>query len=1153
MAMKSSNAGEWLNWVQHVLKRPDVYIGSIKTYKSSVWVATTDEAQKITIQKINKFEYNEGLERVHMELISNAVDNKWRSDETSTPQTKITINMDAEEGSFSIQNDGCFIPVEQKEYSFTDPSTKKVIKRKMYPQQLFFGEMLTGTNYNDDEVRKTSGRNGMGAKATNIFSNKFVVECVDSENGLKYSCTYSNNRGEETPPKIRKSVLKKGYTKITFYPDFSKFGFKSYTEQWVNLLRKHACDCAMVTKNPTFFNGQKIVMPTLVAYSKLFLPQGTKTINIKTDDCEIVLAEQVGKEEFSHMSFVNGINTFDGGVHVEKWKKALLEPIREAFSKKTNTKKDEGQNIRIMLKDIEEYFFLFIRCEIDKPKFNSQSKTSLKSPTPKVIPLTATQLRNVMGWSFTVELNEKIAQKQALKIKKTDGSKRKNLDTTGIKVNHANWAGTAKSNQCVLFVTEGDSAKTIAIKGITSIAGGRNTMGAFALKGKPMNAMNNTAGKVNANKEIQNLKQVLGLRHGIDYGNNKEFSTLNYGKVILLCDQDVDGFHISGLSLLIFRQEFPTLYKRNYISIMNTPIIRVKIPRSITPVEFYTVSHYKKWEIGHKKILGNRNTEVRYYKGLGTNSDADAAIMFEQPKIVQILTENEREETINLGFNEKPCWTNMRKDWINDFEDSLVEENEYIEGDMEVVKFVENRLRSFHVENVRGKIPSIYDGLKESQRKILYGCFKRNLTKCIKVAQLGGYVSENSAYHHGEASLYDAIVKMAQRFVGSNNNIPLLYNEGQFGSRLEGGSDSASPRYIFTRLEEITRYIFRVEDDCLLERVIDDNDVVEPRFYLPIIPMILINGARGIASGFSTNIPCYDPETIVNWIKIWLLDEGEDYPELIPWWNGFRGDIVANSEQVVTYGKLETTSVRGTKKWKITELPIGLWTNTFEDWLNGELKNSKIVTKWTNDVVDRRGKGANKINFTLSPSSPDFVPNINGKGKKIGEGNEINFGILKSTFSLRNMVALDKNRKGVRFETPEEILEVFCKERYDLYGTRKAHLLKELRRLLTQDENKTRFINEVIVAKKIVLFDREKEDIVAELEEKNYGKVDDGYGYLLSMPFSTITKGKLGKLKKSIEGLKTKIKDLEAASIEELWNKDLDEFLVAYKKFLKTM
>lgn len=221
--------------------------------------------------------------------------------------------------------------------------------------------------------------------------------------------------------------------------------------------------------------------------------------------------------------------------------------------------------------------------------------------------------------------------------------------------------------------------------------------------------------------------------------------------------------------------------------------------------------------------------------------------------------------------------------------------------------------------------------------QVLFTCIKRNDKREIKVAQLAGSVAEHSAYHHGEASLAMTIVNLAQNYMGSNN-INLLEPRGQFGTRLAGGKDSASPRYIFTKLSPLTRMIFHPHDDLLLKHEYDDSQKIEPVWYIPIIPMILVNGADGIGTGWMTKIPNYNPREIVRNIRKML--DGEESEDLIPWYKNFRGTIeYCGDQRYVVSGEI---AIVGNERVEITELPVGTWTqnykeNVLEPMVHGEL------------------------------------------------------------------------------------------------------------------------------------------------------------------------------------------------------------------------
>ncbi len=254
-------------------------------------------------------------------------------------------------------------------------------------------------------------------------------------------------------------------------------------------------------------------------------------------------------------------------------------------------------------------------------------------------------------------------------------------------------------------------------------------------------------------------------------------------------------------------------------------------------------------------------------------------------------------------------------------------------------------------DNIRS-IPSACDGLKPAQRKILFACFKRNLRAEIKVAQLSGYVAEHTGYHHGEESLSQAIIGMAQNFVGSNN-INLLQPIGQFGTRHMGGKEAASPRYLYTALSKIARYVFREEDDALLKYQIDEGQKAEPEWYLPILPMILVNGSEGIGSGWRSSIPNYDPRQIVECIRSKM--RGEKAARLMPRFKGYEGQIVDSEESFLCYGKCRVVEENTIE---ISELPIRRWTRDYKNFLEEMMEGyDKVAAKKEATKAKLKGKG----------------------------------------------------------------------------------------------------------------------------------------------------------------------------------------------------
>merc|ERR1719375_2938371 len=316
--------------------------------------------------------------------------------------------------------------------------------------------------------------------------------------------------------------------------------------------------------------------------------------------------------------------------------------------------------------------------------------------------------------------------------------------------------------------------------------------------------------------------------------------------------------------------------------------------------------------------------KTKYYKGLGTSTAKEAKEYFSNIDTHRMSYKYDGQDcdaAIDLAFNKKKA--DERKEWMNSYEDGDLIDHTLKE--VSYSDFVNKELVLFSKASVQRAIPSIMDGFKPSHRKVLFGCFKRKLKQDCKVAQLTGYVSEHAAYHHGEQSLCDTIIGMAQDYVGSNN-VNLLLPQGQFGTRLQGGKDAAAARYIFTRLAPISRAIFKELDDPILDYQDEEGLSIEPVWYCPIIPMILVNGADGIGTGWSTSVPNFNPRDIIANIRLHL--KGKEMVDMHPWYAGFKGSITPSSED----GRSEIVGVvewSGGDKATITELPVKKWTQDY--------------------------------------------------------------------------------------------------------------------------------------------------------------------------------------------------------------------------------
>ena len=1070
---------ESLTQLEHILLRSEMYIGS-KVLKTSEELIALEEDSKFVLKK-QDVEFSDGFLRLFIEIISNAIDNTWRSSKTDTPCTKIKVNINQETGEIKVFNDGNTIPIEKDE------------KTGLFNPHLIFGKLLTGSNYNDDEQRLTSGLNGLGAKLTNIFSKEFKVDCIDNHTNKRYQQTWSDNMHTVSKPKIS-SNKKKGYTEITYIPDFERFEMTGISDNLMALLRKYTIEMSMLTKVNVFFNDKKIPVKNLQDYIKLY--KDTKeSIYIKTNDSEVILLPST--DGFEQISYVNGINTVEAGIHVDSWMEKLMRPIFDKYKK------------QISMKELKQYVNIYVNTLLPNPKFHSQTKTKLASPKPNVV-VEDKHTKAMLRWNtLKSSLDDILKSRELSELKSTEKKSRAFKKIKGY--DPANFAGKNKSRECILILSEGLSAMTFAVKGLKEGFNGkkgRDYLGILALKGKVLNTRNASTKQITGNAEITNIIQILNLKHGKDYTKEENYNELNYGKIMLLTDADADGYHISGLILNFIHSMFPSLVKRgDFLLGMMTPIVNITLNNKIH--RFYTLKESEEFI----KENEGRSMKVKYLKGLGSSTDSDIKQTFGK-RMLNYLNDNDTDKTINKVFNSKNA--DERKRWMEEFdkERTVALDTTKTYMPINISEFLDLEMIKFSIDDCLRSIPSVYDGLKQSQRKILYAASLKGTNK-LKVSQLAGFVSERTNYHHGEQSLNEAIIKMAQNYVGSNN-IPLLEPEGQFGSRTHNGKDAASPRYIFTRVDKIMHNIFPKDDNNLLDYINDDGDIVEPEFYIPIIPMILCNGATGIGSGWSSSVPSYNPKDLIGLVRLWL--QNKELPEITPNYKGFTGTIKKiEDKKYKVEGKFEKMSKSGW--YRITEIPVQSSIDSYKETLEDLLEAKKL--KSMNNYSDDE-----KINFEIQIGN-DFVPSIESLK-------------LKSTIHTSNMVMFTDGNKLKKFDNVNEIVNLFCNKRLTLYAQRKEAQLKQLKYDLMVNKNKHRFLEEVM-DDKLKVFRVEDEVIIKNLERGRFDKVDDKYDYLLNMNVRRFSKQEIEKLIKEIKNIIFTIEKLEKMDIRDIWREELKE------------
>ena len=1062
-----------LSHIEHVLKRPDSYVGPVDAVREPYWVLSGKKFKKTTTK------YSPALLKIFDEVLVNAID---RNSMYPKQVTSISINVDKNSGMVTIDNNG----------PLGGLVIQKNQKEDVWNPELVFGHLLTSTNYDDTQKRIVGGRNGYGAKLANIYSKWFSVIIKDPETKQEYSQEWFDNMSTCYPPKMKKFNGATASVSVSFKPDWSRFGMKDMENGIYKIMEKRVWDANICTSAncKVKFNGEALPKQNFEAYAKMH--EGVENVYSATTDRWSVC---IGPSEdgMEQVSFVNGLCTTKGGTHVDHVASLVASGIIDDMAKK----------IKLKPQQVKATFRIFVKATLENPTFSSQVKSECTLKVPDFgsrFEMPKTFVKNVLKTGISDELTALSKFKEMKELAKTDGGARKSKITGIPKLDDANKAGTAQSKKCTLIVTEGDSAKTLAVAGLSVV--GRDHYGVFPLRGKCKNVRDASVAQLSSNQEFSDLKKILGLQQGKEY---TDVSELRYGRLMIMTDADNDGSHIKGLIINMIHAFWPSLLDLGFVVSMVTPII--KATRGSQSKSFYTDSAFRTW-YGD----GKAGWRIKYYKGLGTSTSAEAREYF---KMIETLTvkfdvDVMTDESVVLAFDKKKA--DARKTWLLESTAKEANQLEVSYGNikqLDISEFIHKDLVNFSLADLKRSIAHVADGLKPSQRKVMYSCFQKNLKDEMKVAQLAAYVAEKSAYHHGEVSLAETIVKLANDYTGSNN-INLLEPCGQFGTRLMGGKDASQTRYIFTKLSKEARTIFDPRDDDILTYLDDDGRSIEPEYYMPTLPMVLVNGSEGIGTGFSCYVPPFNPEDIK--ANILSATRGQGMNKMTPWFRGFKGTIQKQDDDSwVTRGVWTTIG----KTIRVSELPPGRWTQDYKEHLD-TLVEKKIIGSFTNNSTTEN------VDFVIQDySGKDLVKDLK----------------LEKTIRCSNMHLFHPTKGICKYESAEDILQDFINLRVEHYVKRKARLLEITKRKAELCSRRAQFVKRVIDGD-IVVFKRKKQDLEEELSAM-FPKVDDSFDYLLHTKTVDYTEERVAALFKEWEDLNEEVKKLQATGYLDMWKTDI--------------
>lgn len=970
-----------------------------------------DEAEKVMEERVvmsyETITLIPGLFKLVDEMLVNCRDHAVRMAHgvaqgvpNAVPVTYIRVYLDETTGELAFHNDGNAIDVVKVKVRMNDTAEEE----EVWKPELTFTRLRSSTNFKDKtgvrkaENRIVGGKHGCGAKIAFIWSTRVTIDLVDHVRHLQYTQQFRDNIAVIEPPVVKASKRAKPFTHLTMLPDYARFGVTwtpggAFEKQFAALVLRRTADIAAVTQARVFFNDKEIPVKRFAQYADLFASPGEEKEeeDAEGDNKEKPIAKVAGSfgprwdvcltpspaGRFVQMSFVNGVHTSKGGKHVTHVMSQITERLVAACNR--------GSKAAVTADMVRDQLMLFLRCDIDDPDLEGQTKDTLMTPVKEfgsVCELTDAFVARVGKELGVIENARRLAEARAVgRAKSAVGATARRAANVFVeKLCDANYAGTARSSLCTLMLTEGDSAMASLRSGMTKED--QDTVGILPLGGKILNVRNESLDRVTRSKDLVNIMQAMGLTLGRAYTQEDVARCLRYGSVCIVTDQDYDGLHIRGLSINFFMHLWPSLLKvPRFLGYMNTPIIKAfligaikaaaaaaaaapsltdakkrkgKIAAAIVGAKdgvagaeawsdgapegekwFYTEQAFEQW---HAQLTSNqaRAWRIKYYKGLGTSSAAEFKEYMRTRRIIWYTADDERDwDAMAMMFDKKR--TDARKLVVGAAPSSaavVASAAATATVTLPVYHFVHDEMSIFSRYNCERMIPGLLDGLKVGQRKILYAALRRNLTSEIKVCQLAAYVSEHIGYRHGEDSLNGAIIGMAQNFM-SSNNIALLAANGQFGTRMFAGRDAASPRYIFTQLEHITRLIFPAADDAVLVYKKEEGQIVEPVHFVPVIPMLLVNGADGsIGSGYSSSCPPFSPRQIIRALRLLLADQTTEFRamEFLPWYRGFLGTVEATSRHAfLCRGVMDVRADDNIVR--VTELPPGTGCEDYKRFL----------------------------------------------------------------------------------------------------------------------------------------------------------------------------------------------------------------------------
>jgi DNA topoisomerase-2 len=1104
-----------LDHIDQIIKCPESYIGKTKLYKSPKWVMSSEG-----IQYLSEAEISDGFLRVvNEEPLNNCTDNKERD----SSMTYIKYEYLDKSGYHIIENDGVGIPIAWHK------------TENMHLIQLIFGNMFVSENYN---AKKKSGvgQNGEGVKFLVIMCEEFTVTVVDIKSQQKYQQTWYNNMKICGQPEIIPFTCTKGMVQLKFKPSYDFFKIKDYMKtDLIRVTMRRMYDIAAT--NPTikcFFNGKPIKLKSFQEYAEMYADYISKKTELDkkrlfcyckcNEKCEFALIYTPDSLDIDDgqkiMTFVNGAFVPRGGQHVKVLTKHLTELINKILNFKASLK------TKITKESIFKRLLLVANFNVDGPKFDSKSKLEFiecKDDLDEICkfkPSFNAKLKD----TFIIDYLSSAMEEKDISKSKTLLAKSKNEDHKRIKIKDAHYAGKKTNYIRRCWFCEGDSGGEGVYSGINSLENGREYNGVVIFSGKNPNVSKMSYTDIANHHVYSKIIITLGLKPGEVYTSTKK---LRYDQIVCLFDKDDDGYHILGQVFALFAKFWPSLLKlKDFTCGFWTPLISLKWEKDGSFYKLFgSEDEYNEWF--EKNSIPRGVNSAEYYKGIGSHSSEEITFHFSnlEENLIYFYYHSEKcLEYILAAFDHED--KSYREKLIREFEPEKAKKYANMRK-ISFEKFIKYQLTQYYITTLTRSIPHLMDGNKEVERKILFTAFKTLKTK-TKSESFIGLVLSNAMYVHGPSPLYMAMVQMAQNIIW-RNNINILLPEGQYGIRETGGSRPANQRYTCINLNPISPYIYLKEDMYIIGQKCEEGHLVEPNYYIPIIPMILVNGGNGIATAWSTVVPMFNPDDIIDNLLRFL--DGEDYVDMLPWSIGFKGTVVQKDQYYISKGIYECKG----NEIHITELPMGVWSSNYMIHLKKLMETSKIE-----EVKEYHTE--HEVYFILYLTDEQMV-----QFNDLDLEKQIQMLKLENSFKFSNMNLLVKNEIiPKKFDNVKDIFLEFANERLSFFTLLKNYYIEDKIKDISIIENRIKYVN--LVQKRILeIEDKSDEDILQLMIKHQFSIFDStpsklsNYDYLIHMPHYNMSKSKLLSLEQDLSKQKQKLEELKKMNENVMYKERLLE------------